>query len=397
VNLFIFALSLVLIFLGWSMQLPEDWGSWQEQAITVVGFIGVPIVGGLIASHRPANSYGWLWLGLGLSFALMQFGQAYASYASVVEPGALPAPRTVVTLLGQGWVAAIVIVPFLFLLFPDGHLPSPRWRVLAWVTLLVGVPLLILAPFASDEAARTSVENHFVIHGTGAEMISALIDPGITVIFVAIVISAASLVFRYHRATGIQRQQIKWFAYAAALNGFLIAIDTLGLTDLLLSYPFGNTLWTLLGTVAFASLYAAVGIAILRYRLYEIDIIINRTLVYGSLTATLVILYFAIIVMLQSLFIALTGQRSTLAVVASTLLIAALFNSLRRRIQSFIDRRFYRRKYDARTTLEAFSAKLRDETDLDALCRDLKAVVGQTMQPSHVSLWLRPERAPKGE
>jgi hypothetical protein len=396
-SLLILALSLVLIFLGWSTQMPEDWGSWQEQAITVVGFIGVPIVGGLIASHRPANSYGWLWLSLAMSFALMQFGQTYAAYALVAEPGSLPGPRTIITVLGQGWVAAIVIVPFLFLLFPDGCLPTPGWRVVAWVIVLVGVPLLILAPFVSDEAGLAPVGNPFVIHGTAAEEISALIDPAITVIFAANVISVASLVFRYHGASGIQRQQIKWFTYAAALNGFLVAIDTLGLSDLLLRYPFGDALWSVLGTVAFTSLYAAVGIAILKYRLYDIDILINRTLVYGSLTITLVALYLVGIVVLQRLFVILTGQHSTLAVVASTLLIAALFSPLRRRIQAFIDRRFYRSKYNARKTLEAFSLALRNETDLETLRDDLVGAVMQTMQPAHVSLWLRSETAQKGE
>jgi hypothetical protein len=149
--------------------------------------------------------------------------------------------------------------------------------------------------------------------------------------------------------------------------------------------------------LSFAGVPVAIGFAVLKYRLYEIDLIINRTLVYGSLTVTLVALYFGVIVVLQRLFVALTGQQSTLAVVASTLLIAALFNPLRRRIQGFIDRRFYRRKYDARKTLEAFSAHLRDETNLDALGDDLVGVVRETMQPAHVSLWLRPETTPKGE
>jgi len=139
------------------------------------------------------------------------------------------------------------------------------------------------------------------------------------------------------------------------------------------------------------------GLAILRFRLYEIDLIINRTLVYGPLTATLVALYFGAVILLQRLFVALTGQKSTLAVVVSTLLIAALFNPLRRRMQGFIDRRFYRRKYDARKTLEAFSAKLRDETDLDALNHELVGMVTETMQPAHVSLWLRPDPATKGQ
>jgi hypothetical protein len=149
--------------------------------------------------------------------------------------------------------------------------------------------------------------------------------------------------------------------------------------------------------VSFTAVPIAVGLAVLKYRLYEIDILINRTLVYGSLTVTLVALYFGGIVVLQRMFVTLTGQESTLAVVASTLLIAALFTPLRRRIQSFIDRSFYRKKYDARKTLETFSLKLRDETDLEALNNDLVGVVRETMQPAHVSLWLRPETATKGE
>jgi hypothetical protein len=200
---------------------------------------------------------------------------------------------------------------------------------------------------------------------------------------------------RLRRAVGVERQQLKWFAYAVAI--FAIA-TTLNVITIAIDAPRWyewavNAIFTAAGT----TIPISIGIAILRYRLYDIDILINRTLVYGSLTVTLVALYFGGIVVLQRLFVFLTGQKSTLAVVVSTLVIAALFSPLRRRMQSFIDRRFYRSKYDARKTLEAFSAKLRDETDLDALSDDLVGVVRETMQPLHVSLWLRPDPKPEGE
>jgi hypothetical protein len=205
----------------------------------------------------------------------------------------------------------------------------------------------------------------------------------------SVALSAASVGARYRRANAEERQQIKWFAFAGAFA----AVGWIGLS---ITYGGKGMLVVainLFQTVSIIGVPIAVGFAVLRYRLYDIDIIINRTLVYGTLTATLVALYFGGIVVLQRLFVLLTGQESTLAVVASTLLIAALFNPLRRRIQSFIDRRFYRKKYDARKTLEDFSAKLRDETDLDALEDDLVGVVTGTMQPAHVSLWLRPDTA----
>jgi len=207
--------------------------------------------------------------------------------------------------------------------------------------------------------------------------------------------AALSVFMRLRHAVRVERQQIKWLAYAAAawalgiiFNVITLAIDTpLWFERAALAYF----------TVAGEAVPIAIGIAILRYRLYDIDLLINRTLVYGSLTAILVALYFGGIVLLQRVFVILTGEQSTLAVVASTLLIAALFNSLRRRIQSFIDRRFYRNKYDARKTLETFSSKLRDETDLSALSDDLVGVVTETMRPAHVFLWLRSDTSSKGE
>jgi hypothetical protein len=210
-----------------------------------------------------------------------------------------------------------------------------------------------------------------------------------------VVVGASSMLARLRHAGRIERQQIKWFAYATA-----VAISGVILKNTI--YPAVGITWVwwvglVLTTVGVASSPIAMGIAIFRYRLYEIDILINRTLVYGSLSATLVALYFVGIVLLQSLFVVLIGEKSTLAVVASTLVIAALFTPFRRRIQSVVDRRFYRRKYDARKTLESFSTQLRNETDLGALSDDLVGVVRETMQPAHVSLWLRPETASQGE
>jgi len=199
----------------------------------------------------------------------------------------------------------------------------------------------------------------------------------------SLVASAISLLVRLRSVGSEQRQQIKWLAYGGMVVVCGVCVG--GLT-ILWSVPVSIVIMS----VSLLRLPVFTGIAILRHRLYDIDIIINRTLVYGTLTATLVALYFGSIVLLQRLFVILTGQQSTLAVVASTLLIAALFTPLRRRIQSFIDRSFYRRKYDAAKTLEGFSMKLRDETDLEALRDDLVGVVRETMQPAHVSLWLRP-------
>nr|MDP9485736.1 hypothetical protein [Actinomycetota bacterium] len=203
------------------------------------------------------------------------------------------------------------------------------------------------------------------------------------------------LVMRYRRSGGEQRQQIKWMAFAASVVVVLYAIA------MLVSFVFPEESWTTAGTVWWLNLltYAvllsftlvpiAVGVAVLKYRLYDIDVLINRTLVYGSLTAMLALIYVGGVVGLQAFFRAVTGQESTLAVVASTLAIAALFNPLRQRVQGFVDRRFYRSKYDAAKTLAAFNARLRDETQLDTLVHDLAGVVRETIQPTHVSLWLR--------
>jgi hypothetical protein len=220
--------------------------------------------------------------------------------------------------------------------------------------------------------------------------------------FATIALSALSLLFRYRRARGVVRQQLKWVAFTAVLAAiFLVGGQLFWLAGLLISYLVGGdlpglnrSLDNLVSVAIEVCLYAGVGIAILRYRLYDIDIIINRTLVYGTLTVSLGLVYLGGVISLQGLLRALTGQGSQLAIVASTLLIAALFNPLRRRVQNFIDHLFYRRKYDAAKTLETFSARLREETDIDALNSELLSTVRETMQPEHVTLWLRKPEEP---
>jgi hypothetical protein len=256
-----------------------------------------------------------------------------------------------------------------FYVFPNGRF-VPRWtRWLAIAVALLYVPDIFFP-------------------GSSLDLLGGPVFIGFLMSLVV------AQVYRYRRVSGlVERQQTKWvvlglavalvgFATLLALANFVPSFETVGA----IGQMFGETL--VYGLIALIPL--SIGVAILRSGLYEIDVLINRTLVYGSLTAMLVALYFGGIVVLQRVFVVLTGQKSTLAVVASTLAIAALFNPLRRRVQSFVDRRFYRSKYDARKTLEAFSAKLRDETDLDALSNDLVGVVKETMQPAHVSLWLRP-------
>jgi hypothetical protein len=386
------ALGLVLIFLGWSTPLPEGWQPWTEQALGIVGVIGAPILGALIASRRPENPYGWLWIGLGLGFALATFTETYAAYGLVAQPGSLPAPRMVGVLGAEGFVMWVTLLSFILLLFPDGRLPSRRWRYLAWGVVAVGAVLAILVPFLSGPTAER-FENPIGVGGAAGEVIFVLAEGGVYVLFGAVIFSALSLVFRYHRVGGVERQQIKWFAYAGALVGGYVVLRGY----VVLSFFLPDLLTTLLGNVVGLGLYGAVGVAIFRYRLYDIDLLINRTLVYASLTVLLAATYFAGVVSLQYGLRGLTGQGSTLAVVASTLLIAALFNPLRRRTQSFVDRRFYRRKYDAAKTLEAFSVRLREETRLDALSEELVEVVTKTVQPAHASVWLRPEAGSRGK
>jgi hypothetical protein len=390
------ALSFLLIALNLSLDAPIFF-YWLEPTVVAVGY---SVIGAIIASRLPNHPIGWICCAIGLIAAVEHFSGEYAVYALVARPDSLAGGNVTLWMSNWVWILMFGLIVFLLLLFPNGRLPSNRWRPFAWFSAAVTVVGAILAAIAPDSTpgpnseanALRSLPNPFGIEG-----LPNLQQPvQVLVLSVGLVAAASLVLVRLRNARGIERQQIKWLIYASAiLSGALILKDTV-------FSPLGGTLWGLwvgylLVAVGGLGGPIAIGIAILRYRLYEIDTLINRALVYGSLTATLVGLYLVGIVVLQRFFVVLTGQQSTLAVVASTLLIAALFNPLRRRIQRFIDRHFYRRKYDAGKTLEAFSAKLRDETDLDALSNDLVGVVRETLQPAHASLWLRPDTAPQLE
>jgi hypothetical protein len=289
---------------------------------------------------------------------------------------------------------------YLPLLFPDGRLLSRRWLPVAVVAGAMPLTVVVLRALMDtipvNEAPGHRIDNPIGIEGLGSAESLPVYGVMNALFFVGFAGVVASVVVRFRRSRGVERQQMKWFtsAIVVLLGGSLV----LGAVSEATGVRWLEDAGFVFSMVGLASLPATVGIAILRHRLYDIDLIINRALVYGPLTAMLAFVYLGGVVSLQYAFRALTGQEEQpqLAVVVSTLVIAALFNPLRRRIQSFIDRRFYRRKYDAAKTLEAFSAKLRDETDLDALSDDLVGVVKETMQPAHVSLWLRPDPARRG-
>jgi hypothetical protein len=349
------------------------------------------VVGGLVASRRPANLVGWLFLGSATCVALNTVADEYATYGLLTSPSALPFAEAMgwVSEWTEPWGAALLLV-FLPFFFPDGRLVSSGWRPVAGLVLLVlmidVVVLRVLMPGVVVFGTRR-IANPLGVDALGS-FLGAI---GAGVWLGSILVAVASLVVRFRRSRGEERQQIKWLALAAS------AIPVWFLTNAPIQAGVPNLFQVVDALVVFALIPVAAGVAILRHKLYDIDQIINRALVYGSLTATLALVYVGGVVGLQLVFRVLTGQESTLAVVASTLVIAALFGPLRRRVQALVDRRFYRRKYDARKTLEAFSAKLRDETDLGTLKDYLLGVVSETMQPAHVSLWLRPDAAPTDE
>jgi hypothetical protein len=374
-----------------ALELPYGSAGDADNAIlTLATVLTFSVVGAIVASRHPHNTIGWIFCTMGLVTGLDHLARGYAEFWLASGWGPRSLGETAAWFATWAWTVQTIALTFLLLLFPNGRLPSPRWRPVAWCAGL-GISGFVVgyALIAGPLGDFPQIVNPY---GVDSPVVRVVEIAAGSVIVGSMVASAISVIVRARRAGRVERQQIKWLAYGGALVvGTTLVGGVIAIWNVTVSIAVID--------LAFLGLPIFTGIAIARYRLYDIDLVINRTLVYGVLTSALAIVYFGGVTATQAIFRTLTGQEEQpqLAIVVSTLVIAALFNPLRRRIQSFIDRRFYRRRYDAAKTLEVFSAKLRDETDLDALSDDLVGVVRETMQPAHVSLWLRSDTSLKGK
>jgi len=393
----LFGLYLALLAVGYTLvgSNPPSPQALSNQASLLILFGAFAATGSMLVAHRPENPIGWIFYTSGMAGAFSGFGGEYARYALITNRGSLPFGYEFGLLSNAAWVWALVqMFTFLPLLFPTGRPPSPRWRWVGWLTVIGFLIVLVSTSLTPTialglEQWRYIVENPIGIPGAEA-VLTNISSFAFLLVLVSAFLSAVSLLFRYHRAAGQERAQIRWFAYAVVINvGFLSLSEITSLSEII-----GLEIHDLLLVLTMMTLPVTTALAIFKYRLWDIDIVIRRTLVYGALTLTLALVYFGSVILLQSLATAVGGQRSPVVTVISTLLIAALFTPLRRRIQNDIDRRFYRKKYDAEKTVAAFSAGLRQEVDLEQIGERLLGVVEDTVQPETVSLWLRSTKKP---
>jgi hypothetical protein len=353
----------------------------SDELLLWVVFAAYLVVGCLILARRPGNTIGWIFTTVGLLTMIAGLAEVYARYASA-HPGSLPGPLAGTWIEDWIWIPTILLaLVFPLLLFPTGRSLSLHWRPVTWLAAGLTAAYAVLGalsptlqlPDGRTVANPIGVTSIDLDTGPLGAILNALL------LFV-LVVSISSLIVRFRRSQGVERQQLKWFTYAGVL---------------VLLAPLSNSLLGNISYVLLLALPIAVGIAILRYRLYDIDRLINRTLVYGLLTALLGSLYVGAVLVLGQVFGGVGRDPPSWAVAGATLTVAALFQPARRRIQVVVDRRFNRRRYDAHRTVEAFSARLRDEVDLDALLAELLTVVDQTMQPTRTSLWLRQSARPR--
>jgi hypothetical protein len=340
-------------------------------------------VGALVASRRPRHPVGWLLLGVGLAVAVNVLVEPYVKYGLVVRPGSLPAARHLVGIVYSTFFIALSCAGFVLLLTPTGSLPSPRWRW--WARVAAAAPVLTVVGFAvqPDPMAPEYLGNPLAVPALAPALLVAGLA-GALVVAVGLLVGAGSLLLRFRRARGVERLQLRWLALAAACASVLL------LTGLVAGVLGKDPVVLASLALCVALLPLATGAAILRYRLYDLDRIVSRTVAYGLLTVVLGLGYAAVVLGLGQLL----GRDSSLVVAGATLVVAAVFQPARRRVQAAVDRRFNRHRYDAARTIQAFSGRLREEVDLDTLTGELLAVAEETMQPTHASLWLRLSQTP---
>ena len=371
------AAGLVILAISFGLSVPDSWGFRGFPAIFAVTFTWV---GAALAWRRPRNAIGWLLLAVGVDSAVQVALSEYAIFGTIGRPVPLPGAAFAAWVVAWIWVSEVTLVAvFLPLLLPDGHLPSRRWSAVAWLGAISATSSAVVIAFSTGPLNNaTYLENPYGLFG-----VDASIDiVGIGGLGLAAIGAATSLFVRYHRSRGPERQQLKWLAFEAVVLSVAVLVGSAG----------QEAKWPsilLIGAIALAPVM--IGIAVLRYRLYDIDVLINRALVYGATTVGIAVSFLAGIVLLQSALRPLTSG-SEIAVAVSTLASVALFQPLRGRVQNAVDRRFYRSRYDAARTLDDFSTRLRDQVALDAVRADLLDAVSDTVQPAHASLWLRETR-----
>jgi hypothetical protein len=367
------SLGLMLSGSGLRIAFPEEAdGGVFDTVAYIPGYALVPLVGALIAARLPTNPYGWLWCALGLLYGVVTLSDG------LNQAGLVPA-WTAWLFDGVGFAVILCLLVLVLLLFPTGRPPGAAWRWPVRAACVAAGTAIVTVPFAptfDDDSSPTP----WAVGGPAGNVFAGLLLSAIRVLFLLILLAAVSVLLRFRRAGPVERQQLKWFLFAAGLASVSLVVNQVGV-------PVNARVWAVVDAAGFALLPTAVAIAVLRYRLYEIDRIVSRTVSYGLLTGGLIALYLVVVAVLRPLLEPLTGS-SSVAVAASTLAVAAVFNPARRRLQAAGDRRFDRARYDAARAVDAFAARLRDQVDLDQVTAGLRDTVAATVAPTRVGVWL---------
>jgi hypothetical protein len=355
-----------------------------QRPITLITTCTIAIMGGLLAWRMPRHLLGWVWILFAFAWVFIEFSRWAVAYSRFAIGPDVPAFEVIAWLAQPMWAIAVVAIVFVLLLYPTGRLPSPEWRPFAWVVVLAMAIAMLSLAFLPGMMEVVSYTNPMPwMPPSWVAGARALGDLLVALVFLGMFVAAASVFWRLRAARGVERQQVKWFAFAGLLTGLYFLFSPL--LALLLRRQYWLDVTSALVLLALA---LSVMLAVLRYRLYDIDLFIRRTMVYSIVTALLAVLYLGTVILLQTFLVEATGRRSQAALVVSTLAIAALFNPVRLRVQEAIDGHFFRRRYDAQQVLDSFSQVARDETDLEVLANELAGVVQATMQPTAVHVWL---------